>query len=68
MRLHARSQATSGGEQKPCKQGENYCTNVQLRIIEILITLMYKLSAVTLMLLPSPSANIRQYVRTGQVK
>ena len=26
-----------------------YCTNVHLRIIEILITLMYKLSAVTLM-------------------
>ena len=24
-----------------------YCTNVNLRIIEILITLMYKLSAVT---------------------
>ena len=26
-----------------------YCTNVHLRIIEVLITLMYKLSAVTLM-------------------
>ena len=45
-----------------------YCTNVHLRIIEILFTLMYKLSAVTLMPLHPPSENIRQYVRPGQVK
>ena len=45
-----------------------YCSNVHLRIIEYLITLMYKLSAVTLMLVHSPSENICQYVRPGQVK
>ena len=45
-----------------------YCTNVHLRIIEILITLMHKFSAVTLMPLHSFSENIRQYVRPGQVK
>ena len=45
-----------------------YCTNVHLKIIEILITLMYNLGAVTLMPLHSSSENIRQYVRQGHVK
>ena len=36
---------------KPENKGKIYCTNVHLRIIEILMTLMYKLSAVTLMAL-----------------
>ena len=38
---------------KPENKRNIYCTNVHLRIIEILITLMYKLSAVTLMPLKS---------------
>ena len=50
MRLAARSQATSGYG-KPENKRKIYCTNVHLRIIEILITVMYKLCAVTLMLL-----------------
>ena len=47
MRLDARSQATSGGDGKHENKRKIYCTNVHLRIIEILITLMYNLSAVT---------------------
>ena len=43
-RAHRRHLAANGKhENKP----KIYCTNVHLRIIEILITLMYKLSAVT---------------------
>ena len=44
-----------------------YCTNVHLRIIEILITSVYN-SVLSLLPLHSPSENIRQYVRLGQVK
>ena len=62
---HRRRLAANGQHENKRKI---YGTNVHLRIIEILITLMYKLSAVTLMPLHSPSENIRQYVRPGQVK
>ena len=44
-----------------------YCTNVHLRIIETLITLMYKLRAFTLMPLHPPPENTRRYVRLCQV-
>ena len=64
-RAHRRHLAANGKHEIKRKI---YCTNVHLRIIEILITLMYKLSAFTLMLLHSPSDNIRLYVRPGQVK
>ena len=62
---HRRHLAANGTHENKRKF---YYTNVHLRIIEILITLMYKLSAVTLLPLQSPSENIRQYVRPGQVK
>ena len=45
-RAHRRHLAANG---KPENKRKLYCTNVHLRVIEILITLMYKLSAVTLM-------------------
>ena len=45
-RTHGPRLAANG---KPENKRNNYCTNVHLRIIEILITLMYELSAVTLM-------------------
>ena len=45
-RAHGRHLAANG---KPENKRKIYCTNVHLRIIEIPITLMYKLSAVTLM-------------------
>ena len=64
-RAHRRHLAASGKHENKRKI---YCTNVHLRIIENLITLMYKLGAVTLMPLKFPSENIRQYVRPGQVK
>ena len=44
-RAHRRHLAANGKPENKCKI---YCTNVHLRIIEILITLMYKLSAITL--------------------
>ena len=44
-----------------------YCTNVHLRIIEILITSVYNW-VLSLLPLHSPSENIHQYVRLGQVK
>ena len=50
-RAHRRHLAANGKHENKRKI---YCTNVHLRIIEILITLMYKLSAVTLMPLHSP--------------
>ena len=43
-RAHRRHLAANG---KPENKRKIYCTNVHLRFIEILITLMYKLSAVT---------------------
>ena len=43
-RAHRRHLAVNGKNENKRKI---YCTNVHLRIIEILITLMYKLSAVT---------------------
>ena len=43
-RAHRRHLATSGKHENKRKI---YCTNVHLRIIETLITLMYNLSAVT---------------------
>ena len=43
-RAHRRHLAANGNHENKRK---NYCTNVHLRIIAILITLMYKLSAVT---------------------
>ena len=43
-RAHRRHLAANGKHENKRKI---YCTNVHLRIIEILITLMYKLSAVT---------------------
>ena len=43
-RAHRRHLAANGKHENERKI---YCTNVHLRIIEILITLMYKLSAVT---------------------
>ena len=49
-RAHERHLAANG---KPENKLKAYCTNVPLRIIEILITLMYQLSAVTLMPLHS---------------
>ena len=52
---------------KPQNKRNIYCTNVHVRIIKILITLMYKLSAVTLTPLHFPPENIRQYVRLCQV-
>ena len=64
-RAHRRHLAANGKHENKQKI---YCTNVHLRIIEIPITLMYKMSAVTLMPLHSPSENIRQYVRPGHVK
>ena len=63
-RAHGRHLAANG---KPENKRKIYCTNVHLRIIEILITLMYKLSALTLMPLHSPPENIRRYVRLCQV-
>ena len=51
-RAHRRHLAANG---KPENKRKIYGTNVHLRIIEILITLMYKLSGVTLM--PLQSAN-----------
>ena len=50
-RAHRRHLPANG---KPENKRNIYCTNVDLRIIEILITLMYKLSAVTLMPLHTP--------------
>ena len=67
MRLDARSQATSGGQEKPENKRKVYCTNVHLGIIEILITSMSKFSAVTLMPLHSPPEDICRYVRLCQV-
>ena len=64
-RAHRRHLAAN---RKPENKRKIYCTNVHLRIIEIVITLMYKLSGVALMLLHFPSENIRQYVRTCPVK
>ena len=49
-RAHGGRLAANG---KPENKRKNYCNNVHLKIIEILITLMYKLSAVTLMPLHS---------------
>ena len=43
-RAHRRHLAANGKHEN---KRNLYCTNVHLRIIEILITLMYKLSAVT---------------------
>ena len=43
-RAHGRHLAANGKHENKRK---TYCTNVRLRIIEILITLMYNLSAVT---------------------
>ena len=43
-RAHRRHLAANGKHENKRKI---YCTNVHLRIIEILITMMYKLSAVT---------------------
>ena len=45
-RVHRRHLAANGKHENMQKI---YCTNVHLRIIEILITLMYKLSAATLL-------------------
>ena len=45
-RAHRRHLAANGKHENKRKI---YCTNVDLRIIEILMTLMYKLSSVTLM-------------------
>ena len=64
-RAHRRHLAANGKHENKRKI---YCTNVHLGIIEILITLMYKLSAVTLRPLHSLSEIIRQYARPGQVK
>ena len=47
---HRRHLAANGKHENKWKI---YCTNVHLRIIEILITLMYKLSAVTAAVTPS---------------
>ena len=63
-RAHGRHLAAN---RKPEKEREIYCTNVHLRIIEILITLMYKLSAATMMPLHSPPENIRRYVGLCQL-
>ena len=48
-RAHKRHIAANGKHENKRKI---YCTNVHLRIIEILITLMYKLSAVTAAVTP----------------
>ena len=53
---------------KPENKPKPYCTSVHLRIIEIQITLMYQLSAVTLMPLDSAPENICRYVRLCQWK
>ena len=55
MRLDAphRQHLAANGEHE--NQRNIYCTNVHLRIIEILITLMYKLSAVTAAVTLEPS-------------
>ena len=63
-RAHGRHVAANG---KPENKRKIYCTNVHLRIIEILITLMYRLSAVKLMPLHSPPENICRYVGLCQV-
>ena len=63
-RAHGRHLAANG---KTENKRTIYCTTVHLRIIEILKTLMYKLSAVTLMPLHSPPENIPRYVRLCQV-
>ena len=48
-RAHRRHLAANGKHENKRKI---YCTNVHLRIIEILITLMYRLSAVTAAVTP----------------
>ena len=63
-RAHRRHLAANGKNETERKI---YCTNVHLRIIEILITSVYN-SVLSLLPLHSPSENIRQYVRLGQVK
>ena len=47
MRLDAAHRRHLAANGKHENKRKIYCTNVHLRIIEILITLMYKLSAVT---------------------
>ena len=56
-RAHRRHQGANGKHDNKWKV---YCTNVHLRIIEILITLMYKLSAVKLMPLQNPRILMQQ--------
>ena len=63
-RAHGRHLAAN---RNPEKKRKIDCTNVHLRIIEILITLMYELRAVALMPLHSPPESIRGYVRLCQV-
>ena len=54
-RPHGRHPAANG---KPENKLNRHCTNVHLRFMEILITLMYKLSAVTLMPLQFHRVNL----------
>ena len=63
-RAHRRHLAANGKHEMKRKI---YCTNVHLRIIENLITSVYN-CVLSLLPLHSPSENIRQYVRPGQVK
>ena len=63
-RAHRRHLAANGKHENKRKI---YCTNVHLRIIEILITSVYN-QVLSLLPLHSPSENLRQYVRLGQVK
>ena len=60
-RAHRRHLGANGKHENKWKI---YCTNVDLRIIEILITLMYKLSAVKLM----PLHNLRILMKQERTK
>ena len=55
-RAHRRHLAANGKHENKRKI---YCTNVHLRIIEILITLMYNLSAVTAAVTVPDTGNVR---------
>ena len=62
-RAHRRHLAANGKHENKRKI---YCTNVHLRIIEILITLMYKLSAVTAAVTLSQRKKKKARVRPGR--
>ena len=61
-RAHRRHLAANGKHENKRKI---YCTNVHLRIIEILITLMYNLSAVTAAVTPGPASSENEGAGSG---